>query len=170
MPDEEEGPSYYAVLNVSRDASDEEIKRTFRNLAQTYHPDKHSDAGLKAEASASFTLLQEAYEVLQTLQAPALCIANSRVELTMALLLLSQVLSDAAKRQVYDIYGKEGLASGLEVATTVNNVDELKQKWAKFKAQEVTAACMPVLQSVLHASVLHQMQCNTCSQAACKKA
>lgn len=108
MASEEQGSSYYAVLNVSRGASDEEVKRAFRNLAQTYHPDKHSDPELKADASASFTLLQEAYEVL----------------------------SDPAKRQIYDIYGKEGLASGLEVGTNVNNVDELKQKWAKFKAQE----------------------------------
>jgi preprotein translocase subunit Sec63 len=68
MPSEEQGPSYYAVLNVSRDASDEEIKKAFRNLAQTYHPDKHSDPARKAEASASFTLLQEAYEVTHMLQ------------------------------------------------------------------------------------------------------
>ena len=61
---EDQGASYYAVLNVSRDASEEEIKRAFRNLAQTCHPDKHSDPTLKAEAAASFTLLQEAYEVI----------------------------------------------------------------------------------------------------------
>lgn len=59
----EQDPSYYSVLNVSREASDADIKKAFRNLAQTYHPDKHSDTNLKAEASASFTLLQEAYEV-----------------------------------------------------------------------------------------------------------
>ncbi len=69
MASEEQGPSYYAVLNVSRDTSEEEIKKAFRNLAQTYHPDKHSDPGLKADASASFTLLQEAYEVTSTWQA-----------------------------------------------------------------------------------------------------
>lgn len=69
MASEEQGPSYYAVLNVSRDTSEEEIKKAFRNLAQTYHPDKHSDPGLNADASASFTLLQEAYEVTSTWQA-----------------------------------------------------------------------------------------------------
>ena len=59
----EPDPSYYSVLNVSREASDDDIKRAFRNLAQTYHPDKHSDPELKSEASANFKLLQEAYEV-----------------------------------------------------------------------------------------------------------
>lgn len=59
----EQDPSYYSVLNVSREASYDDIKKAFRNLAQTYHPDKHSDPDLKAEASASFTLLQESYEV-----------------------------------------------------------------------------------------------------------
>lgn len=67
----EQDPSYYSVLNVSRDASDADIKKAFRNLAQTYHPDKHSDSDLKAEASASFTLLQEAYEVWRIMLAQA---------------------------------------------------------------------------------------------------
>lgn len=139
MASEEQGSSYYAVLNVSRGASDEEVKRAFRNLAQTYHPDKHSDPELKADASASFTLLQEAYEVPYVL--PTLHLVHvpyCQVSYTDLTLLGPQVLSDPAKRQIYDIYGKEGLASGLEVGTNVNNVDELKQKWAKFKAQEVS--------------------------------
>lgn len=112
MANVESNASYYALLNVSKEASDEDIRRAFRSLAQTYHPDKHAGSELQSEASASFTLLQEAYEVL----------------------------SDPHKRQIYDIYGKEGLASGLEVSTTVNNVDELKKKWAKFKAQQAEQA------------------------------
>lgn len=48
-----------------------------------------------------------------------------------------QVLSDPSKRQVYDIYGKEGLTSGLEVSSAVNSAEELRKKWEKFKAQEV---------------------------------
>ena len=60
---DEDETSYYAVLNVARDASEEDIKRAFRQLAQAYHPDKHTDASLQAHASANFTRLQEAYEV-----------------------------------------------------------------------------------------------------------
>ena len=57
--------SFYAILNVSRDATEEDIKRSFRQLAQAYHPDKHTDAALKAHASSNFTRLQEAYEVIR---------------------------------------------------------------------------------------------------------
>lgn len=82
----EEDPSYYSVLNVSREASDDDIKRAFRNLAQTYHPDKHSEPDLKAEASASFTLLQEAYEVGMTDRLELTVHASHTAALTLMLL------------------------------------------------------------------------------------
>jgi DnaJ-class molecular chaperone len=34
-------------LSVARDASDEDIKRAYRNLAQATHPDKHSSPMLR---------------------------------------------------------------------------------------------------------------------------
>lgn len=65
MPEEQEDTdSFYAALNVSRGASDAEIKKAYRQLAQIYHPDKHTDPQLKARAEASFTRLQAAYEVI----------------------------------------------------------------------------------------------------------
>lgn len=52
---------YYATLGVSRQASQEEIKRAYRKLARQYHPD--TNPGNK-EAEEKFKEIQEAYEVL----------------------------------------------------------------------------------------------------------
>jgi molecular chaperone DnaJ len=51
---------YYEVLGVSRNASDDEIKKAFRRLAKQYHPDANKEAG----AEARFIEINEAYEVL----------------------------------------------------------------------------------------------------------
>ena len=52
---------YYEVLGVSRDASDEEIKKAYRRLAMKYHPDRNN--GDKA-AEEKFKAVGEAYQVL----------------------------------------------------------------------------------------------------------
>jgi molecular chaperone DnaJ len=51
---------YYGVLGVDRNATDEEIKRSFRKLAFRYHPDHNHEA----EAEARFKEINEAYDVL----------------------------------------------------------------------------------------------------------
>ena len=51
---------YYEVLGISRDATDEEIKKAFRKLAFQYHPDRNRENG----AEEKFKELNEAYEVL----------------------------------------------------------------------------------------------------------
>lgn len=52
---------YYEVLGVSKDASDDEIKKAFRKMAKKYHPDLNP--GDKT-AEANFKEVNEAYEVL----------------------------------------------------------------------------------------------------------
>jgi curved DNA-binding protein len=52
---------YYAVLGVSKDASDEEIKKAYRRMALKYHPD-HAKGDPKAEDQ--FKKISEAYAVL----------------------------------------------------------------------------------------------------------
>ncbi|HEX3325581.1 MAG TPA: molecular chaperone DnaJ [Actinomycetota bacterium] len=53
-------PDPYEILGVSRDASAEEIKRVYRNLARQHHPDTSSDPG----AEERFKDITQAYEVL----------------------------------------------------------------------------------------------------------
>jgi molecular chaperone DnaJ len=55
---------YYEVLGVPRDASDEEIKRSYRRAAQRHHPDIDSSDG----AETRFKELNEAYRVLSDRQ------------------------------------------------------------------------------------------------------
>lgn len=76
------GVDYYNVLKVSKKATDEELKKSYKRLAMKWHPDKNSEN--KKEAEAKFKQISEAYDVL----------------------------SDPQKRQIYDLYGEEGLKSG----------------------------------------------------------
>lgn len=55
------GKNFYDILGVSENASQEEIKRAFRNLAKKYHPDRNK--GDKS-AETKFKEISEAYETL----------------------------------------------------------------------------------------------------------
>ena len=55
----------YIVLGVSNTASQAEIKKSFRNLALKYHPDRNKNS----EAKQKFIQIIEAYEVLSDGQA-----------------------------------------------------------------------------------------------------
>ena len=72
---------YYEVLGVMKTASIEEIKSSYRKAALKWHPDRSPEN--KEEAEHRFRECTEAYSVL----------------------------SDTQKRQIYDTYGHEGLAS-----------------------------------------------------------
>ncbi len=70
---------YYEVLEVKREATEQEIKTAYRRLAMQHHPDRNPDR--KEEAEEKFKEITEAYSVL----------------------------ADAQKRAVYDRYGHAGL-------------------------------------------------------------
>jgi len=70
---------YYKVLEISKSATQVDVKKAYRKLALKWHPDKNPDK--KEEAEKKFKEISEAYEVL----------------------------SDEKKRKIYDQFGKDGL-------------------------------------------------------------
>src|SRR3954470_20122996 len=52
---------YYTTLGVSRNASEEDIQKAYRELARKYHPDLNPDKTAKKK----FQEVQEAYDVLK---------------------------------------------------------------------------------------------------------
>jgi molecular chaperone DnaJ len=57
-----EEKDYYKILNVSRNASEEEIKKSYRKIAMQHHPDRNPG---DKEAEEKFKVASEAYEVLR---------------------------------------------------------------------------------------------------------
>ncbi|RMZ52146.1 hypothetical protein APUTEX25_001536 [Auxenochlorella protothecoides] len=106
-----EDQSLYAALGVGPTASEDDIRRAYRALATSLHPDKTQDPERRDDAAQLFTIIQEAYEVL----------------------------SNPDKRDIYDVYGKEGLAAGLELGERVKNKDDLRKEWEQFRERQETA-------------------------------
>jgi molecular chaperone DnaJ len=70
---------YYKLLGVEKNASDADIKKSYRTMAMKFHPDRNTDNPEAAEAK--FKQIKEAYEVL----------------------------SDPKKRSAYDQFGHAGV-------------------------------------------------------------
>src|SRR6478609_475986 len=52
---------YYEVLGVSKTASEDDIKKAYRNLARQFHPDRNPG---DKQAEAKFKEIQDAYDVV----------------------------------------------------------------------------------------------------------
>ena len=59
--EEPEEEDYYKILEISRDASSEDIKKAYRKLSMIHHPDKNNNS---EESTIKFKLLASAYEIL----------------------------------------------------------------------------------------------------------
>lgn len=54
----------YEVLGISQTASDEEVKKAYRNLARKYHPDNYQDNPLADLAEEKMKEINEAYDLI----------------------------------------------------------------------------------------------------------
>ncbi len=58
----------YKVLGVDRNASEDEIKKAYRELARKYHPDNYANTPLADLAGEKMKEINEAYEEIQKMQ------------------------------------------------------------------------------------------------------
>lgn len=106
---ETEQEELYAVLNVEKTASINEIRQSFRELAALLHPDRHPDPALKSAADSRFKAIQKAYEVL----------------------------SDPHKRAIYDSLGIEGLKTTWEVGARDRTSAEWRAEFEKMGRKQL---------------------------------
>ncbi|KAK6912107.1 Chaperone DnaJ, C-terminal [Dillenia turbinata] len=85
---------YYKILRVSKNATDEELKKSYKRLAMKWHPDKNLTN--KSEAEAKFKQISQAYDVL----------------------------SNPKKRSTYDQNGEEGLKGNPSPAESSTSTSE----------------------------------------------
>ncbi|XP_034289669.1 chaperone protein DnaJ-like isoform X2 [Pantherophis guttatus] len=101
---------YYEALGLPKTASLDDIKKAYRKKALKWHPDKNPEN--KQFAEQRFKEIAEAYEVL----------------------------SDKNKRDVYDLYGKDGLMGRVPMMSFGNFLGEgilfLEILWLSLAALE----------------------------------
>lgn len=61
---------YYTILEISSDASDQEVKQAYRKMAKKYHPDRvlTDDPAMMDRAKSKFQQIQKAYEEIKNIR------------------------------------------------------------------------------------------------------
>ncbi|XP_022905973.1 dnaJ homolog subfamily C member 11 isoform X2 [Onthophagus taurus] len=96
---------YYTTLNISKDATKEEINNSYRRLSRLYHPDKHVEPKQKEKADIIFNKIKNAYEIL----------------------------SDPHRRAIYDSLGVKGLETeGWEIVQRTRTPAEIRAEYEQL--------------------------------------
>ncbi|CAH3016204.1 unnamed protein product [Porites evermanni] len=104
----EDSVDYYAVLNVRKEANENELKAAYRRMCMLYHPDKHQDPAKKKVAVELFSKIQKAYEVL----------------------------SNPETRSIYDVYGQKGLDAGWEIIERQRTPAEIREEYERLQREK----------------------------------
>ncbi|XP_057292286.1 dnaJ homolog subfamily C member 11-like isoform X2 [Hydractinia symbiolongicarpus] len=103
----EENPDYYSILNIRKEATDEEIRSAYRRMCVTYHPDKHLDLKNKQVAENIFARIHKAYEVL----------------------------SEPQTKMIYDTYGQKGLDAGWDLIERKRTPQEIREEYERLQRE-----------------------------------
>ncbi|KAG8046574.1 hypothetical protein GUJ93_ZPchr0008g12470 [Zizania palustris] len=104
------GMDYYNVLKLNRNATEEDLKKSYRRLAMKWHPDKNPGDS-KKEAEAKFKAISEAYGVL----------------------------SDPWKRAIHDHHGEKGLKASADAGGSSSKNESANHRFNPRNAEDVFA-------------------------------
>ena len=110
------GSDLYATLGVEPTCTDDDIKRAYRRLSRTYHPDRRLDIDEKRAAAPHWLRISAAYDIL----------------------------ADDRKRMVYDELGGQHLQEGLALLRTrqgksVTSAEDLHREWRRAQSKGADA-------------------------------
>ena len=138
-----------ALSSVSRDATDEDIKRAYRTLAQVAHPDKHASPALREvrPGATPAAVLRWACPLPSDprIDSPARVVpaspplpppsAQAASRSFNKLNEAYEVLGDKDRRRIYDVYGMAGLDAGLEVGRKHKSLAEITEEFERRESQ-----------------------------------